>query len=139
MRRGSALLLSGVVTAFCLNGVAAADCGPPELAVAPASAAPGQAVTVTGSLLRDGICYDSRGCLERQPNKQRPSRGAMLQVVSADGSVTALGEFRPEGETYNRAKRVRVPVGLTPGGATLRAVRKDGTVIAETPLAVVQR
>lgn len=138
MRRRSVLLLSGVLTATLLNGVAVADCGAPELAVAPSSAAPGQTVTVTGLLLRDGICYDTGGCLQRRPNKQRPSRGAVLQVVSADGTVTSLGEFRPEGETYSRVKQVRVPTTLTPGTVTLRAVRKDGSVVAETPLAVLR-
>ena len=136
MLRRSGILLSGALTATLLNGVAVADCGAPELAVAPSSAPPGRTVTVTGLLLRDGICYDTGGCLQRQPNKQRPSRGAILQVVSADGRVTSLGEFRPEGTTYNRVKKVRLPDALEPGVVTLQAVREDGSVLAETSLLV---
>lgn len=138
MRRlRTSLLVAASVLA--LNGVARADCAGSELLVDPPTAAAGQTVQVTGRVLRDGICYDTGGCLQRQPDKQRPSKGATLQVVSADGTVLPLGEFAPAGDTYDRVKSVRLPDELPAGPASLQAVRRDGSVIAETQVVVRDR
>lgn len=127
------LPLSLVLTAFCLNGVAHADCGAPELLVEPTAAAPGAAVVVTGRALREpGVCRDAGCGLRRGAG---PAKNVRVVLVTADSEEVRLGVLPDEG--YDRVREVRLPSGLRSGSATIQAVRNDGAVLASVPVEVL--
>jgi hypothetical protein len=134
MSRRYALPLSVVLSALCLNGVAYADCGAPEILVEPAIAAAGSTVVVTGRALREpGICRDA-GCGLRP--SAGPAKDVRLVLAVEGGNSVRLGSL-PDDDTYERIRQVQLPNDLPPGEASLQAVRGDGVVLATTPLRVV--
>ena len=133
MSRRQPLLLSLVLTAFCLNGVAHADCGAAELLVEPAAAAPGAALVVTGRALREpGVCRDAGCGLRRSAG---PAKNVRVVLVTADSKSIRLGVLPDEG--YDRVREIQLPDGLPAGPATLQAVRGDGEVLASVPVQVL--
>jgi hypothetical protein len=137
MTRRPALWLSAALTALVVNGVAVADCGVPEVGVAPAVAAPGETVVFTGTTLRDGICYDSGCGFQPRPDKARPSRGVRLELQTSSGTLD-LGRL-PDEDAYQRTRDIVIPPGTAPGPATLRALRRDGSLLDDAPLVVLDQ
>jgi hypothetical protein len=134
MSRRYALPLSVVLSALCLNGVAYADCGAPELLVEPASAAAGSTVVVTGRALREpGLCRDA-GCGLRP--SAGPAKDVRLVLAVEGGNSVRLGPL-PDKGTYERTRQVQLPNDLHPGDASLQAVRGDGVVLASVSLRVL--
>lgn len=114
---------------------AAASCGGPQLEPQSVTAAPGQALTVTGSGFADG-CDDSGtvrsvpGCRDQEgrDDAARPAKDVVLVLVQGGRSWT-LGTADAGADTVV-TWQVRVPVDAAPGPAVL------GASSAETPLVI---
>jgi hypothetical protein len=98
----------------CLGGSSAASCVAPTVVVDPASARPGEEVTVSGEWFRE--CHDTRQNCEPVPPVEPLGRQEV--VWSQGASEQALFAVEPDGQGRIHATLV-VPADAEPGTASV--------------------
>lgn len=132
----------GMLVAFltlCLVAVAtpaAASCPPPQLAVAPGTAAAGSTVTLTGGGWASacvGTVVDPNASPQPTPARAAPD---VVEVSFVQAGRSVLVATVMAAEDYTFAAQVRVPTFARPGAATFTAQGRGARGVASTEISI---